>query len=196
MSTITEQGGQGTRPAARTVALVAVQSRGAKDRAIRILRGLKATDVLGAQSVDEARQAATGRPGEYGIVEAQFSDGSGCALARDLKLAGWRRTVVLATDDDPFTVRGALSAGITCFLRVPTDGGGRGMIPNQPGPDRGTNSNTPHGLSQREIDVLQLVADGHSNKAVGENSTFPPSPSKATWRASPRKLVPATAPKW
>lgn len=169
MATIVDHGTSQTRQAGRTVALVAVHSRPARDRAVRLLRGLGATDVLGASSVDEARRAATGRPGEYGIVEAQFTDGSGSALARDLKLAGWRRTVVLSTDEDPFTVRGALTAGVTCFLRVPGDNArnGQAMIPNQAGPDR-SGASVPHGLSQRELDVLQLVADGHSNKAVGE----------------------------
>lgn len=151
----------------RTVALVAVQSRTARDSAVRILRGVGATDVVAASSVEEARDLASGRAGEYGVVEAVMEDGSGSSLARDLKLGGWRKLVVLATDTDPFTVRGALAAGVTCFLQVPSaDSPAKGMIPNQASPhgDR----TTPHGLSQREIDVLQLVADGQSNKDVGE----------------------------
>lgn len=152
----------------RTVALVAVQSRAARDSAVRILRGVGATDVVGAQSVEEARELASGRAGEYGVVEAVMDDGSGSSLARDLKLGGWRRLVVLATDTDPFTVRGALAAGVTCFLQVPTaDSPSKGMIPSQSAP-HGADRSTPHGLSQREIDVLQLVADGQSNKDVGE----------------------------
>jgi DNA-binding NarL/FixJ family response regulator len=175
----------------RSIALVAVQSRAARNAAVRIMRGVGATDVLAATTVAEARRMAGGRPGEISIIEASLSDGSGTGLARELRAAGWRRTVVLATAEDPFTVRAALAAGVTCYLVVntpeeaattggvpaghpvaPAPGAGHAVVPRQrtggalsvPAQRRAT----PYGLSQREIDVLQLVADGQSNREVGE----------------------------
>lgn len=163
MTAVTEQGGTRAVPTStgRVTALVAVQDRAARDSAVRILRALGASDVLAATTVEQARRAATGRPGELSIVEANLTGGSGVALARDLRLAGWQRTVVLATADDPFTVRAALAAGVRCYLRV----GRRPAPAPTPSP---AGASTPHGLSQREIDVLQLVADGRSNRDVGE----------------------------
>ncbi|HEX5511542.1 MAG TPA: response regulator transcription factor [Actinomycetales bacterium] len=196
MTAVVEQSSVRTAPATgRSTALVAVQHRTARDAAVRILRGLGATDVLAATTVEEARRVATGRPGEIGVVEAELADGSGTGLVRELRAGGWRRTVVLATEHDPFAVRAALSAGVTCYLavgprpdpvpRLPRQAG-RGAIPTQPSGRPGAGSATgagavrtpsradgapdasEFGLSQREVDVLQLVADGHSNRAVGE----------------------------
>ncbi|HEX5534381.1 MAG TPA: response regulator transcription factor [Actinomycetales bacterium] len=198
MTAVVEQSSVRTAPATgRSTALVAVQHRTARDAAVRILRGLGATDVLAATSLEEARRVATGRPGEIGVVEAELSDGSGTTLVRELRAGGWRRTVVLATEHDPFAVRAALSAGVTCFLavgprpdpvpRVPRQAGRHtlpGQIPGQatgritadaagggvrtPSRAEGAPDASEFGLSQREVDVLQLVADGQSNRAVGE----------------------------
>lgn len=159
----------------RTVALVAVHTRAARDSAVRILRALGATDVLAANSLEDARRAATGRPGDYAIIEAHMPDGSGSSLARDLKLAGWRRIVVLANGEDQFTARGALNSNVTCYLQIPADDVARPMLPAQAGPDRaamgthtvGTTAHSVHSLSQREIEVLHLVSEGKSNKDVG-----------------------------
>jgi DNA-binding NarL/FixJ family response regulator len=199
VTAVVEQSSVRTAPVTgRSTALVAVQHRTARDAAVRILRGLGATDVLAATSVEEARRVATGRPGEIGVVEAELSDGSGTGLVRELRAGGWRRTVVLATEHDPFAVRAALSAGVTCFLavgprpdpvqRVPRQAGRHtlpGQVPGQatgrtatdaagagvvrtPSRAEGAPDASEFGLSQREVDVLQLVADGQSNRAVGE----------------------------
>lgn len=196
MTAVVEQSSvRPTTLAGRSTALVAVEHRGAREAAVRILRGLGATDVLAATTVEEARRAATGRPGDVGVVEAELADGSGTALARELRAAGWRRTVVLATDPDPFAVRAALAASVPCYLLVgvpahrsanrpagpagPAGARPNGLtaIPSQPngrtGPEQPASEQPApdvpgYGLSQREIDVLQLVADGHSNRAVGE----------------------------
>lgn len=143
----------------RYTALVAVQHPAAREAAVRILRNLGATDVLGATSVSQARHAANGRPGELCVLEAGLTDGSGVSLARELDQLGWRRIVVLATHDDPFAVRAALSCGIRCYLA--TGGRATNQAPLNSASSLG-------GMSQREVEVLQLVADGHSNRDVGE----------------------------
>ncbi len=142
----------------RYTALVAVQHPTVRDAAIRILRALGATDVLGATSISQARRAAVGRPGEICVVEATLADGSGISLARELRNAGWSRVVVVSPGDDPTQARAAAMAGVRCFLV------------SRPGssPLTGSPTGTMAGMSQRELEVLQLVADGHSNRDVGD----------------------------
>lgn len=161
MTAVVERAGQ-TRPVARNpryTALVAVQHPAAREAAVRILRNLGATDVLGATSVAQARAAANGRPGELCVLEAGLTDGSGVSLARDFDTIGWRRIVVLSTTDDPFAVRAALAAGVRCYLT--TGNRTTHQAPLNSAASLG-------GMSQREVEVLQLVADGHSNRDVGE----------------------------
>ena len=158
MTAVVEQVGTRTIPRpTRSTALVAVQHPAARETAVRILRSLGATDVLGASSVAQARRAAVGRPGELCLVEASLVDGSGIQLARELRALGWQHVVVLATTDDPFTVRAALASGVSCYLTVGTATATQSPV-----------STSLAGMSQREVEVLQLVAEGHSNRDVGE----------------------------
>lgn len=147
------------RQAGRSTALVAVQTAAARETAVRLLRVLGASDVVAARTVGEARRAVLPRNPDVAVVEATLPDGSGIGLVRDLRSAGWRRTVVLANDIDPYTLRAAVRGGVRCL--VLTDAVPR-PEPARPVPE------SVKGLSQREIEVLQLVADGHSNREVGE----------------------------
>lgn len=159
MTTMVERtGGAAPVRTGRYTALVTVQSSAARDAAVRILRALGATDVLGASSLAQARRAAVGRPGEICIVEAALSDGSGISLARELRAAGWQRVVVLSSGEDAAVVRASAAAGVRCFL----------VTRSAPQQSAASPSGTLAGMSQRELEVLQLVAEGHSNRDVGE----------------------------
>lgn len=159
VTAVVERAGVRTVPRqGRYTALVAVQNAPIRDAAIRILRALGATDVLGATSVAQARRAAIGRPGEVCVIEASLSDGSGISLARELRNAGWSRLIVLSSADEPGQGRAAVLAGVRCFLVSRSGSGAGGNLP----------ATTLAGMSQRELEVLQLVADGHSNRDVGE----------------------------
>lgn len=147
------------RQASRSTALVAVQHPAARETAVRLLRALGASDVVAAPTVADARRAAVPRNPDLCVVEATLPDGSGVGLAGDLRAAGWERIVVLSTDDDPFAVRAAVAAGVRCFV------GAGSRSPAAPGP---SGPSSLQGLSQREIEVLQLVADGRSNRDVGQ----------------------------
>lgn len=143
----------------RSTALVAVQHPAARDAAVRLLRALGADDVLAAATVAEARRAVLPRNPHLCIVEASLPDGSGIGLVRDLRSAGWRHTVVVSTTDDPYLVRAAVKAGVRCYLSAsPRAAAAPGTSPHP----------SVQGLSQREIEVLQLVADGRSNREVGD----------------------------
>ncbi|HKR49390.1 MAG TPA: response regulator transcription factor [Pseudonocardiaceae bacterium] len=145
-----------------------------------------AVTVHEAASVAEARtRALASGPCDLAILDLSLPDGSGLDLIGELRNQGWPRIVVLASSDDPHAVRTAFQTGAQAYLlksaspSVVTDGvrrvldGGVYADPTVapmlasgtrvPGTD-----NTPRELSAREVEVLQLVADGQSNKEIGE----------------------------
>ncbi|MGF1661384.1 MAG: response regulator transcription factor [Kineosporiaceae bacterium] len=125
----------------------------------RTLRALGAAEVEGMSHAAQARRIGRGRPGSVVVVEAQLPDGSGIGLVQELRALGWTRSVVLSTNADPFAVRGAVAAGVRCYVVT-----SRAAAAAQDPQARATLDQ----LSAREIEVLQLVADGRSNKDVGE----------------------------
>ncbi|MBO0841020.1 MAG: response regulator transcription factor [Sciscionella sp.] len=147
---------------------------------------------MGAGAVHEAASVAEARaralatgPCDLAILDLGLPDGSGIDLITELRAQGWPRIIVLATSDDPYGVRGAFQAGAQAYLlksaspMVVTDGVRRvldGGVYADPtvapilaaGTRVNGTDNTPRELSSREVEVLQLVADGQSNKEIGE----------------------------
>ena len=142
-------------------AAVVAGSPGLRESLSRVLTSLGAADVTTAGLLGEARTLGRGTPTSLAVVECTLPDGSGIAAVEVLRSLGWTRTVLLSQSTDPFTVRGALMAGARCFLVTnrPSTPGTRPGVPD-PGVDQ---------LSAREVEVLSLVADGRSNKEVGEH---------------------------
>ncbi len=150
------------------------------------LASMGAGTVHEAASVAEARaRARASGPCDLAILDLGLPDGSGLELVGELRSQGWPRVVVLASSDDPHAVRAAFQSGAQAYLlksassNVVTDGvrrvldGGLYADPNvAPALASGTRvpgtDNTPRELSAREVEVLQLVADGQSNKEIGE----------------------------
>lgn len=143
-------------------AAVVAGSPGLRESLARVLTSLGAADVVTVGLAGEARTLGRGTPTSLAVVECQLPDGSGIGAVETLRSLGWTRTVLLSQSTDPFTVRGALMAGARCFLVTnrPTGAppGPTGVV--DPGVDQ---------LSAREVEVLALVADGRSNKEVGES---------------------------
>ncbi len=150
------------------------------------LRAMGAREVVEAATVGEARaRAHLSGPRELCVLDLGLPDGSGLDLLSDLRAAGWQRMVVLSAADDPYSVRAAFVAGAQGYLLktasplVVADGvrrvldGGVYADPSvasllaaglRGGPvDAGVSE-----LSGREVEVLRLVADGQSNKQIGE----------------------------
>lgn len=150
------------------------------------LLAMGAREVVEAGSCAEARaRARQGLPRELCILDVGLPDGSGLALLGELRDAGWPRLVVLSAADDPYSVREAFVAGAQGYLLksasalVVADGVRRvlsGGVYADPSVAsllaaglRGSSAGEGVGeLSDREVQVLRLVADGRSNKEVGE----------------------------
>jgi DNA-binding NarL/FixJ family response regulator len=144
------------RPGRFSALVVAGQSQ-ARESVARTLRGLGAREVVVAAGALEGRLRARAMgPRELCVAEVGLPDGSGIGLLHDLKTQGWARTVVISATSDPYTVRAALAAGVRALVVA-----GRAPVAT---PTRPTGS---EGLSGREVEVLQLVAEGRSNKEIG-----------------------------
>lgn len=156
--------------APRFTAMVVVASPFVRETLGRTLRTLGAADVVEASSLAEARVRAAGTvQRDLCVVEVGLPDGSGINLVRELRALGWSRAVVLSGAEDPYIVRAALAGGVRAFLVSAAAGHTPGATGSGPAhrsrPGRPTGA---EGLSGREVEVLQLVSDGRSNKEIGE----------------------------
>jgi len=79
-------------------------------------------------------------------------------LIENLLEAGWQRVIALAPNADAESVLEALRAGVSGVLRGVPGGFEPGEVPR-----------TVTELTQREIEVLEYVADGRTNKWIGES---------------------------
>lgn len=161
MTTVVERTGVPVPRPGRFAALVVVATPALREAVAHTLRALGARHVLEVSTVAEARLRAATGVADLVIAEAGLPDGSGISLIRELRAAGWLRGMVLTTSDDPYSVRAAISAGVRSYLVSTATSG----VPMRVGEGRGEGVDS---LSAREIQVLQLVADGKSNKDIGE----------------------------
>jgi DNA-binding NarL/FixJ family response regulator len=162
VTTVIERTGVPVPRPGRFAALVVVATPALREAVAYTLRALGARHVLEVSTVAEARIRAAAGVADLCIAEAGLPDGSGIALIRELRAQGWVRGMVLSTSDDPYSVRAAISAGVRSYLVSTATAG---SVPVRPGDARGEGVDS---LSAREIQVLQLVADGKSNKDIGE----------------------------
>ena len=150
------------------------------------LSAMGAREVVEAASIAEARaRARVSGPRDLCVLDVGLPDGSGLELLAELRTAGWSRLVVLSAADDPYTVRAAFVAGAQGYLlksaspMVVADGvrrvldGGVYADPMVASLLAAGLRSTPvtdatSDLSGREIEVLRLVADGHSNREIGD----------------------------
>jgi DNA-binding NarL/FixJ family response regulator len=151
--------------------MVVVATPFMRETLARALRGLGAVEVVEAGSLAEARVRGRGSAArDLVIVDGTLPDGSGIALMAELRSLGWTRGLVLSSAEDPYTVRAALAAGVRAFLVTPSATTARGAHGDLHGAGRarGVRVSGAEGLSGREVEVLQLVSAGRSNKDIGE----------------------------
>ena len=90
-------------------------------------------------------------------------------LIGQLRQRGWRRLLVACaeTHADTATIRLAIAAKVRCLIKQPAqlrDASGQWL----PSAVRRALPGGQLGLSHREVQVLQAVADGHTNNEIGE----------------------------
>jgi DNA-binding NarL/FixJ family response regulator len=132
------------------------------------LRQYGARTVIEASGHAEAvSRAHVDGPHDLCVVDGTTGEGPVLPMINELRAMQWRRVVLLTGRDDAFAVKSALGAGIRGYIVSPRRGSmsaPRNVIPLQ----RGRGRTTPDELSTREIEVLQAVAEGRSNKGIGD----------------------------
>lgn len=182
-------------------ALVADGDAWLRDALTAWLTQLGAGTVHEAATVAEARaRARASGPGELAIVDLGLSEDGGIELIEDLGGLGWQRIVVLAAPDRPYPVAQAFRAGAQACLLKPASPTGdylrrvgpEGEPSGAPFLDIATSAFSPatasYDLSSREIEVLQLVAAGHSNREIGQTLNLSAATIKSHLSRIGRKL--------
>jgi DNA-binding NarL/FixJ family response regulator len=157
-----------------------------RESMVNRLKMMGAREVVEAATIGEARARANlSGPRELCVLDLGLPDGSGLDLLADLRSAGWQRLVVLSAADDPYSVRAAFVAGAQGYLLksaspVVVADGVRRVLDGGVYADPSVASLLAAGLrggpvetgiselSGREVEVLRLVADGQSNKQIGD----------------------------
>lgn len=154
----------------RFSALVVSSNLHRRNNLVRRLNTYGAVGVIEAETHREARIYAQSQgPGDLCLVDGTAGETPILPLVNDLRNLGWRRVVILTNRSDAKAVRSALQANIRAFVVAPRSGiRFRGPIgTNFPG-QRSSTKGVGEELSSREIEVIRAVADGHSNKQIGE----------------------------
>ncbi|GAA2411091.1 response regulator transcription factor [Streptomyces glaucosporus] len=164
----------------KPTAMVVVADPRVRSTVTRHLWALGVRDVIEASSIAEARPRVA-NPRDICVAEVHLPDGSGLTLLSETRAAGWPNGLALSAADDIGAVRNALAGGVKGYVVTGTRGapphpGRPGATPigataaarmhrrppGAPGQPSGYRE-----LSGREIEVLRLVAEGQSNKAIG-----------------------------
>jgi len=152
-------------PRSRFEAMVVASSSIRRAALVSSLRALGARDVVEAGSVAEARvRAQQDMSRDVAVIDGALTDGTALALIAELRAAGWRRSVLLSPRDDMYAVKGALASGVRSYVVMPEDDVDAQVTAFPRGRLRLGRADD---LSAREIEVLQLVAEGQSNKDIG-----------------------------
>ncbi len=113
--------------------------------------------VIEAPSVAAAEEIAQRQViGDLALVSLQLG-AEAVRLVHLLRDAGWPRTIALAPTAEIGPVIDAVGSGVSGVL-----------IGRRANPSAAAIPATIHDLSSREIEVIRLVADGRSNKWIGE----------------------------
>ena len=149
----------------RFTAMVVVPDPYARAQVVRRLRAVGGREVVEAASLLQARAwARTSGPRDLCISDIALPDGNGLALLAELRRNGWPGCVGMSGVSDLRMVVAALNAGIKGFILSPQ----RQFQPAQPVPGPQSGNGGTGGLSRREIEVIRHVADGRSNRDIGQ----------------------------
>jgi len=122
---------------------------------------------LGASAVHRSTTARGGQvPAPNGPHDLCVIEAAGPQIReelRALRVIGWRRVVVVTTRSE--LVRHAIGSGARCAIVPLTRSAGSGLpLARTRSGDEGVDA-----MSAREVQVLQRVAEGHTNRQIGED---------------------------
>lgn len=127
-----------------------------------------AGSVMEAATVADARDLASSA-GVQGhdicILDGTTADEPVIPLMAHLRTSGWRRITLLGGRTDAPAIRAAISNGARSYLVVTPENEATTPAPVARIRERSVRHDE---LSAREIEVIQLVAEGQSNKEIGE----------------------------
>lgn len=153
-------------PRSRFEAMVVASSPIRRAALVSSLRSLGARDIVEAGSVAEARaRSRQDMSRDVAVIDGSLHDGTALALIADLRAAGWRRSVLLSPRDDSVAVRGAMASGVRSYVVMPEEDDLDSRVTAFP--RSRIRLGRADDLSGREVEVLQLVAEGQSNKDIG-----------------------------
>jgi DNA-binding CsgD family transcriptional regulator len=122
---------------------------------------------LGASSVHRAASARGGQvPAPKGPQDLCVIEATGPQIRDELRALhrlGWRRVVVVTPGIQ--LVRQAIGCGARAAIRPPTRPAGTPQL----APASSTIGDGVGSLTAREVQVLQKVAEGHTNRQIGED---------------------------
>jgi DNA-binding NarL/FixJ family response regulator len=164
----------------KPTAMVVVADPRVRSTVTRHLWALGTRDVIEASSVAEARPRV-GNPRDICVAEVHLPDGSGLSLLSETRAAGWPNGLALSAADDIGAVRTALAGGVKGYVVTGTRNAlaagmhqrhgaapiGAARMHRRPGAPGSGHPGGFRELSGREVEVLRLVAEGQSNKAIG-----------------------------
>lgn len=146
----------GHRVRTASVVVCGDQQRIAETLDVQSLRG-SAVEIL--SSAPQIREYADHHAApDLCLVVTPLPDGPALPLIRVLRGRGWSRIVVLSGKADARSVHAAVAAGVRSVV-VNQD-----AVAAKPSPSAGDVK-----LSEREREVLRMVADGQTNSVVGEH---------------------------
>jgi two-component system response regulator NreC len=168
----------------RTISIVLADDHELVRAGLRMLLEAEADFTVVSEAGDTAlaeRRVAAHRPSVL-VLDVNLADGSSIpAIPRLIAASPGTRIVMLTMQNDPDVARAALTAGATGFVlkesakqeliqavRLAADG--RTYLNPELGAKLATTAATPVGspddLSAREIEVLRLIAIGHTNTEI------------------------------
>ncbi len=163
----------------KPTAMVVVANPRVRSTVTRHLWALGVRDVIEASSVAEDAVPRIGNPRDICVADVHLPDGSGLTLLSETRAAGWPNGLALSAADDIGAVRNALAGGVKGYVVTGT----RTNVGSPPAPVSRPSARPPPvctaapgcpeppgrlpQLSGREVEVLRLVAEGQSNKAIG-----------------------------
>lgn len=105
------------------------------------------------------------RPGSMCIVVPQIAAGEGGAIARKLRRHGNHQAIVLARRSEARELVSLLNGGVRGAVAIEQS---RVPAASPPLTAEPVSAPAPLPLTARELSVLSLVADGRSNREIGE----------------------------